>query len=205
MLPDRSYCATYTFASVRTNGVAIFHLLRILSGYEPGRPGGVDFQHIALAVVLVSIYFLLVVLFNSYLQPLLIMSIIPFAVMGTFLTLMIHNRPLILISLIGMLGLIGIVVNDTIVMISHLNRKCREEGKSNQVIASAALDRFRPVILTTLTTFAGLIPTAYGIGGDLPSIRPMVLTMAWGLVFSTIVTLGYIPLLFSFLKIKQKV
>jgi len=175
-----------------------------LAGQEEETATSMKGLYFALAVVLVSIYFLLVVLFNSYLQPVLIMSIIPFAVMGTFLTLMLHNRPLILISLIGMLGLIGIVVNDTIVMISHLNKKCREEGKSNEIIASAALDRFRPVILTTLTTFAGLIPTAYGIGGDLPSIRPMVLTMAWGLVFSTIVTLGYIPLLFSLLKVKSK-
>ena len=103
-----------------------------------------------------------------------------------------------------MLGLIGIVVNDTIVMIGHLNKKCRAEGKSYTVIARAALERFRPVILTTLTTFAGLLPTAYGIGGDLPSIRPMVLTMAWGLIFCTIVTLGYIPLIFSFVRVKKK-
>lgn len=175
-----------------------------LGGQEEETDASMGGFYFALVVVLVSIYFLLVVLFNSYLQPALIMSVIPFAVGGSFLTLMMHQRPLILISLIGMLGLIGIVVNDTIVMISHLNKKCRESGKSMEVIASAALDRFRPVILTTLTTFAGLLPTAYGIGGDLPSIRPMVLTMAWGLVFSTLVTLGFIPLLFSFVRIRNK-
>ncbi len=174
------------------------------SGQEEETAESMGGFYFALVVVLISIYFLLVVLFNSYIQPALIMSVIPFAVAGSFLTLILHSRPLILISLIGMMGLIGIVVNDTIVMISHLNKKCREEGKSSETIASAALDRFRPVILTTLTTFAGLLPTAYGIGGDLPSIRPMVLTMAWGLVFSTIITLGFIPLLFSFMRVEKK-
>ena len=154
-------------------------------------------------MVIIAIYFILVVLFNSYLQPALIMSIIPFAAMGVCLTLIIHGRPLIFISLVGMLGLIGVVVNDTIVMITHLNSACRKNGNSLESIARGAAERFRPVVLTTLTTFAGLMPTAYGIGGDLPTIRPLVLTMAWGLVFSTIITLGFIPILFSYVRVKK--
>ena len=179
--------------------------LRIkLSGQEEEIAMSMKGFYFAAVVVLISIYFLLVVLFNSYLQPVLIMSIIPFAVAGVFLTLMVHNKPLILISLIGMLGLIGVVVNDTIVMISHLNEKCENSDNGFKIIADGAAGRFRPVILTTLTTFAGLLPTAYGIGGDLPTIRPLVLTMAWGLVFSTIVTLGLIPLLYSFVKPRKQ-
>jgi multidrug efflux pump subunit AcrB len=159
---------------------------------------------IAFVVVVLSIYFILVVLFNSYLQPLLIMSIVPFAIIGVLITLMLHGLPLSFISMIGMLGLIGVVVNDTIVMISHLNAECAEKGKSYEVIVHAALDRFRPVVLTSLTTFAALLPTAYGIGGDLPQLRPMVLVMAWGLVFATIVTLGLIPLVYSWGKGTRK-
>lgn len=157
----------------------------------------------ALVITLLGIYFLLVVLFNSYRQPFLIMSIVPLAVAGVFLTLLIHGMPVTIVSLIGLLGLIGVVVNDTIVMITHLNYKVKTQGWSHATIAEGVRERFRPVILTTLTTFAGLLPTCYGIGGDLPDIRPMVLTMAWGLVFTTIVTLGFIPLLYSIVRIES--
>ena len=133
------------------------------------------------------------------------MSIIPFAVMSVFLTLMIHNMPLVFISLVGLLGLIGVVVNDTIVMISHINANCKEHGNTLKIIAESAVDRLRPVMLTTLTTFAGLLPTAYGIGGNLPVIRPLVIVMAWGLLISTIVTLGLIPIIVSFTKVNKQV
>ncbi len=156
--------------------------------------------YFALAIGVIAIYFILVVLFNSYLQPAIIMSVIPFAASSVFLTLMIHGRPLVFISLVGMLGLIGVVVNDTIVMINQLNRECRENGFSGESIARGAADRFRPIVLTSLTTFAGLIPTAYGIGGDLPLIRPLVLVMAWGLLITTWVTLFFIPVLYSFVR-----
>ncbi|MCB1156459.1 MAG: efflux RND transporter permease subunit [Leptospiraceae bacterium] len=159
--------------------------------------------YFALAFALISIYFLLVVLFNSYSLPFLIMSIIPFAVAGVFLALFLHNMPITFVALIGMLGLIGVVVNDTIVMISHLNTTCKEKGYSFASVAEAASERFRPVILTSLTTFAGLLPTSYGLGGDIPEIRPMVLTMAWGLVYCTFITLGFIPLLYSMLRVRR--
>lgn len=158
----------------------------------------------AFITVIVSIYFILVVIFNSYRQPLLIMSIIPFAIAGVLLTLLLHNLPVTFVSLIGMLGLIGVVVNDTIIMISHLNSKTVQNKVNITRIAVAAKDRFRPVILTTLTTFFGLLPTSYGIGGDIPDIRPMVLTLAWGLVFSTVVTLGFIPVVYSIFKGKKQ-
>lgn len=160
--------------------------------------------YFALIVAVLSIYFLLVVLFDSYLQPFIIMSIIPFAVLGVLLTLIMHNMPLTFVAMIGMLGLIGVVVNDTIVMISHINKICEKEGYHLKTVAKGAIERFRPVILTTLTTFAGLLPTSYGIGGDLPDIRPMVLTMAWGLIFTTMITLGFIPIVYSYVTIRKK-
>ncbi|MFC1670174.1 efflux RND transporter permease subunit, partial [Spirochaetota bacterium] len=158
----------------------------------------------AFLVVIISIYFILVILFNSFLQPILIMSVVPFAVMSVFLTLMLHNMPMTFIPMLGMLGLIGIVINDTIVMIRHLNEECNSLGATFNIIIKGAANRFRPVILTTLTTFAGLLPTSYGIAGDLPVVRPMVLTMAWGLIFCTAVTLFFLPLLFSFIKVREK-
>lgn len=156
--------------------------------------------YFALVIALFSIYFILVIVFNSYVQPLLIMSIIPFAVAGVFLTLLLHGHTLVFISLAALLGLIGVVVNDTIVMISHLNSIRKEEGSEPAAIAKGVADRLRPVLLTTLTTFAGLLPTAYGFGGEVPLLRPMILSMAWGLVFTTLVTLVFIPVVFSFTK-----
>lgn len=160
----------------------------------------------AMIFAIVSIYCMLVVLFDNYLQPFMIMAIIPFSIIGVLLTLMIHGfLPITFIALIGMLGLIGVAVNATIVMITHLNENVQQYGPTIEAIANGAKERFRPVILTTLTTFAGLLPTSYGIGGDLPEIRPMVLTMAWGLVFTTIVTLGFTPALYSLFVIKPKI
>ena len=158
----------------------------------------------AVIIAIIAIYFILVIVFDSYLQPVLVMSVIPFAIVGVMLTLFLHRMPISLVPLIGIIGLIGVVVNATIVMISHFNNKIKEQGASFEVIAEGAKERFRPVILTALTTFAGLLPTAYGIGGDMPSLRPMVLVMAWGLVFSTFITLGFTPLIYSVLMVRKK-
>jgi multidrug efflux pump subunit AcrB len=151
----------------------------------------------ALFLAVIAIYFLLVILFNSYSQPILIMSAIPFAIIGVFITFLLHGLPLGFVAMIGILGLAGVVVNDSIVMVSHLNEMCETGGKTFSSVIKGAAKRFRPVILTTLTTVAGLLPTAYGIGGDIPFIRPMVLAMAWGLTFATLVTLIFTPLLYS--------
>ncbi|MBN2039072.1 MAG: efflux RND transporter permease subunit [Spirochaetes bacterium] len=178
--------------------------VRIIYGGEQAESqesmSGIKFAGI---FVVVSIYFILVILFDSYLLPAMIMSVVPFAIGGTFLTLLIHGRPLIMISLLGMIGLIGVVVNDTIVMINHLSKACKAAGYTIQNCIKAASARLRPVVLTTLTTFAGLLPAAYGLGGDVPSIRPMVLVMAWGIVFCTIVTLIFIPALFAVIKVRK--
>lgn len=155
---------------------------------------------IAFLIALISIYFLLVIVFDSYSLPFMIMSIIPFAIGGVLLTLLIHKEPLTFIALISSLGLIGVAVNDTIVMIKHIHDTCKQIDFSITTIARASSQRFRAVILTTLTTFAGLLPSSYGFGGDIPEIRPMILTMAWGLVFSTFITLGFVPILFSIIK-----
>jgi multidrug efflux pump subunit AcrB len=152
----------------------------------------------AMVVALVAIFFLLVVLFDSFIQPLLIMSAIPLGVIGVLLTFLFHGLPIGFIALIGILGLTGVVINTSIVMISTINDLVKERGVlTPDVIMDAAAIRFRPVMLTTVTTVAGLLPTAYGIGGNLPFIRPMVLAMAWGLVFATLISLIFIPLIYA--------
>ncbi len=169
-----------------------------LMGEQDKTEQSMESFYFALSVALVAIFFFLVVLFDSYSQPLLIMSAIPLGVIGVLITFMLHDLPIGFIALIGVLGLTGVVVNTSIVMISTINEECEKEGgKSFKVIVDAAAIRLRPVILTTVTTVVGLLPTAYGIGGDLPFIRPMVLAMAWGLVFATFISLVFVPLIYS--------
>lgn len=168
-----------------------------IGGEEKKTAESMESFFFALVVALIAIYFLLVILFDSYVAPLLIMTAIPFSLIGVFITFMVHGLPLGFIAMIGILGLVGVVVNDAIVMVSHLSGVC-PSGATLESIAKGAADRFRPIVLTTLTTTAGLMPIAYGIGGDLPFIRPMVLALAWGLVFATVISLIFIPLIFSY-------
>lgn len=157
----------------------------------------------AFIISFIAIYFLLVWLFDSYLQPFLIMLAIPTGIAGVFLTFIVHKKPIDFMALLGVLGLMGVVVNDTIVILTHLNRSIHNAKNTTEAIVVAAKERFRPVVLTTFSTVAGLIPAAYGIGGDLAFMGSMVLAMAWGLLFTTALTLILTPLLFSFGKIKS--
>lgn len=172
-------------------------LKMFLGGEEKRTKESVESFLIALVIAVIAIYFLLVILFNSYIQPLLIMTAIPFAVVGVLLTLMLHNLPVSFVAMVGMLGLVGVVVNDAIVMVSQLNDARKGFAMRLSDVAEVARGRFRPILLTTFTTAAGLLPIAYGIGGDVPFIRPMVLVMAWGLLLALFVSLIFIPVMYS--------
>jgi len=145
---------------------------------------------------LMSVFFILVVLFNSLTQPFLIILAIPFSLAGVIIGFAIQGLPLSLIALIGILGLIGVLVNDSLVMIHSLN-KLKAGSISVTSIAQGAAQRLRPIIITSLTTAAGLFPTAYGIAGSNPFLTPMVMAMAWGIVFGTLVSLVLIPCLYA--------
>jgi multidrug efflux pump subunit AcrB len=92
-------------------------------------------------------------------------------------------------------GLSGVVVNDSLVLVNHINRlrKSRPDDRLIDIVSDGASDRFRAVVLTSLTTVAGLLPLAYGIGGSDPFIAPMALAMGFGLLFATPITLALIP------------
>lgn len=168
----------------------------VFGGEEQDTEEAMGSLYSALILALVGIYFILVVLFNSFSQPFLVMTAIPFSLSGVIFTFYTHNLPISFPAMIGLIGLTGVVVNDSLVMISFLNQKKKEEGVSPENMAAAAKRRLRPILLTTATTAAGLFPTAYGFGGDNPFIVPMILAIAWGLVFATIITLILIPALY---------
>ncbi len=150
----------------------------------------------ALTLAMIGIYFALVILFNSFSQPFLVMVAIPYSFAGVVFAFTLHNIPLSFPSVVGMIGLIGVVVNNSLVMISFLNSAIAKAGNPLEQVASAATRRFRPIILTTFTTAAALFPTAYGFGGDNPVIIPLVMALSWGLVFSTVISLFLIPTLY---------
>ena len=100
----------------------------------------------------------------------------------------------------GILGLLGVLVNDAIVLIAHLNRRRREAGSkelSDEELAEATGQRLRPIVITSATTLAALAPAAYGLAGSHPFMTPMVMAIAWGVAFGTLVTLVLLPCLYA--------
>ena len=157
----------------------------------------------AILLVLLLIYVVLAVLFNSLLRPLIIMLAIPFGIVGIVLAFWLHGKVLFgFFAAIGALGLAGVVVNDSIIMLVKLDREYNEKGReqSDRQIAGIAKTRLRAVVLTTLTTVAGVLPTAYGFAGYDAMLAEMMLALAWGLVFGTLITLVLIPCIYSCLK-----
>jgi multidrug efflux pump subunit AcrB len=121
---------------------------------------------------------------------------------GVILAFWLHGKLLFgFFAAIGCLGLAGVVINDSIIMITKLDREffVGEGGESMRSIAEIAQTRLRAVVLTTVTTVAGVLPTAYGLAGYDAMLAEMMLALAWGLVFSTLITLLLVPCLYSIL------
>ncbi|MCH7761528.1 efflux RND transporter permease subunit [candidate division TA06 bacterium] len=152
----------------------------------------------AFAVAVIGIYFLLILLFNSLTQPIMVMMAIPFGIIGVIIAFALHGENLGFLSVMGIVGLTGVVVNDSLVLVNHINKlkRQRPDEKTIILVAQGSSDRLRAVILTTLTTVAGLLPLAYGIGGSDPFIAPMALALGYGLLFATPLTLILVPSLY---------
>lgn len=167
------------------------------------RESGGDFM-LAITIAVLLIYVILALLFDSLLKPLLIMVSIPFGVVGIIMAFWAHGIDMYgFFAVIGALGLAGVVVNDSIIMLSKLDASFDENrdvsGKDVQ-IAAIAKTRLRAVILTTLTTVAAIIPTAYGWAGYDSMLAQMMLALSWGLLFGTTVTLVIVPCMYSLYK-----
>ncbi|MDZ4727109.1 MAG: efflux RND transporter permease subunit [Leptospira sp.] len=152
----------------------------------------------AFLVGLIIIYMILASLFKSLLQPFVVMSAIPFGVIGVIFAFLLHGQPLSFLSFLGIIGLAGVVVNDSIVLVDCANQLKLEnpEIKTFDLLVETGSIRLRAVILTTVTTVLGLLPTAYGIGGRDPFLVPMALAFGWGLAFATFITLIMVPVFY---------
>ncbi|MDP8213291.1 MAG: efflux RND transporter permease subunit [Candidatus Zapsychrus exili] len=151
----------------------------------------------SLFVALCLIFIILTAIFGSMVQPFIVMTAIPFGFLGIIIAFMAHGRPITFFALMGAVGLTGIVVNDSVVLVDFINR-LRKSGKGRrESLIEAGKTRLRPVLMTTITTIGGLLSVAYGIGGGDPFLKPMGLAIIWGLFFATGLTLIVIPCIYA--------
>lgn len=153
---------------------------------------------ISMILAAIGIYFVLVLLFNSLTQPLLVMIAIPFGLIGVIGAFALHGEPLGFMSMMGVIGLMGVVVNDSLILVNYINerRKGEPESRILIIVADGTATRLRPIILTSITTIAGVLPLAYGLGGSDPFISPMALALGYGILFATPLTLILLPCLY---------
>ncbi len=150
-------------------------------------------------IAILGIYFLLILLFSSVWQPIIVIMALPFGLTGVIVALILHNEPLGFLASTGVIGLAGVVVNDSLVLVSRINdlrRKNHAQVSVINLVAQGTADRLRAVILTSVTTIAGLLPLAYGLGGSDPHMSPMALTLGYGLLFATPLTLLLLPCIY---------
>ncbi len=147
-------------------------------------------------VALFLMYALIAVAFRSYRQPLIIMVAIPFGFMGAVYGHLIFNMPMTLFSYFGVGAAMGVVVNDNLVLIDYINRRLRQGDSAKQAIIEAAVKRFRPIILTSVTTFVGLIPMMAERSAQAEFLQPTVISLAFGVLIAALVTLVLVPAMF---------
>ncbi|PIW61777.1 efflux RND transporter permease subunit [Shewanella sp. CG12_big_fil_rev_8_21_14_0_65_47_15] len=148
---------------------------------------------------LFTIYALMAVPLKSYSQPLIIMSVIPFGIIGALFGHLVQGLAMSVLSLCGIVALAGVVVNDSLILVDFVNR-AREQGQSvKQAAVDSGCYRFRAIILTSLTTFVGLVPIILERSLQAQIVIPMATSLAFGILFSTVVTLILVPLLYIIL------
>lgn len=155
----------------------------------------------AMILAFLGIFTILVFMFQSFTVPILILTSIPLGLVGVLWAFFLHGRPLSFIALIGVIGLAGVVVNSAIILMSYIEELLEKKNvlqiSMNRLLAKASADRLRAVLVTSLTTVGGLMPTAYSIGGSDPILVPMTLALAWGLVSGTFLTIIWVPVSYA--------
>jgi multidrug efflux pump subunit AcrB len=151
-------------------------------------------------LAMVAIYFLLAIPFRSYSQPLVVMLAIPFGIVGATIGHLLMGYSLSLMSMMGIVALSGVVVNDSLVLIDYANRRRLEGDSAFTAICAAGTRRFRPIILTTLTTFGGLAPMIFETSRQARFLIPMALSLGFGILFATVITLLLVPSLYLLLE-----
>ncbi len=149
----------------------------------------------ATILVIFCIFATLLLMFNSFSLSILILSNVFLGLVGVSWSFLLHSKPLSFFAMMGTVGLAGVVINSAIILVSFIEKqkKLTKEKNLNKILASAAAIRLRPIVITSTTTVFGLFPTAYGIGGYDPVLIPITLSLTWGLISGTFLTLIWTP------------
>jgi multidrug efflux pump subunit AcrB len=152
---------------------------------------------IAFIIAMLVIYLILGAQFRSFVQPFTVLLAVPLASIGVIIGFFASGSPMDMTALIGFVGLTGIVVNDSLILVDFINQRRRLGMDRDQAIKEAGEIRLRPILLTSITTVGGLMPLSLGIGGDVQGLSPMATTIAWGLSFATILILYIVPSVYA--------
>ncbi len=144
-------------------------------------------------IALVIIYALLAAPFKSYIQPMIVMTAIPFGFVGAIFGHVIMGMDVTVLSMFGLVALTGVVVNDSLVMVDYVNRRRREGEPLLEAVHTAGVNRFRAILLTSLTTFAGLTPLLLEKSVEAQFLIPMAISLGFGVLFATFITLLLVP------------
>ena len=149
-----------------------------------------------MALSMLIVYALMAIPFRSYFQPLLVLTAVPFGVMGAIFGHVIFDWQVSMFSLLGVIAAAGVVVNDNLVLIDRINQLRAAGHGLREALLQGGEDRFRPIILTSLTTFVGLLPIMFESSIQAQFMIPMVISLAFGVLFATGVTLLLVPCLY---------
>ena len=151
-------------------------------------------------LALMVMFSLLAIPLKSYIQPFVIMSVIPFGVVGALLGHFIMGWPVVMASVLGTIALSGVVVNASLVLVHYINGLRRQGVSVREAAVRAGVVRFRPILLTSLTTFVGLVPLMVINNPNTAFVVPMAISLGWGVLFATMVTLFLVPSLYLILE-----
>ena len=151
-------------------------------------------------LALLMIFALLAVPLKSYVQPLIIMSAIPFGLVGAVWGHLLMDLDVTMMSMFGLVALAGVVVNDSLIMVDFINRRRREHPDISTAVCEAGMNRFRPILLTSFTTFFGLVPLMLDRSFSAAMVIPMAVSLAFGVLFATFITLILVPTIYFILE-----
>lgn len=155
---------------------------------------------LAIIVGILLMYMIMAAQFESYRQPLIIMGSLPMAIIGVALALRIYGKPVNMIALIGVLMLMGMIVNNAIVLIDFINESRRSEpdGDRTEIVIKSGITRLRPVLMTTLTSILGFMPMVFSMAEGSEMMRPLAIVLLGGLAVGTVLTLVFVPVVYTF-------
>jgi multidrug efflux pump subunit AcrB len=169
-------------------------------GEQRQQKESLDSMKVNFLVAQLAIFALLAIPFKSYSQPLIIMSAIPFGLVGAVFGHMLMGLDLTMLSMFGMVALTGVVVNDSLILVDLINRMRADGATVDRAIRESGERRFRPIMLTTATTFLGLTPMIFETSMQAKFLIPMAVSLGYGIVFATAITLILIPTLYRILE-----